>query len=540
MARAHPRRGVRRTGLGLVTAAVLAVTGCAASVQGAGGGAQDQAADELRVAITSYPSSWDQDFVAFDLPALTLFKNIYPYLVDYGVTAVDGGQTLDTANIFPTWAESFTSDDGQTWTLRLREGAAFPNGNPLTASDVKWSKDRALAANANVAGVYRLIGLTSPDQIRVVDDRTVVFEQDWPSALTEQVQAISLFVHDAETMQQHATPDDPWAQEWAAQNPTDGGYYVVAEATPGQEIVLRANPAYPADNAAEIETIRFTVVPDTASAALLLREGDVDVAMGLSAAEIADLEGAPGVEVLSTPSNEQVSLPMNTTAAPFDDVLVRRAVASALPYEQIIATVYGGEARRPHSLVPIDMPGYTEAGFPYEQDIAEATRLMAESGAGAVTVDLAYPAEDRASEQIAILVKDALAPIGITATPLPLDPATIGERRAAGDLDMQVATGQQWVNDVEYLVNTTFASNGYLNYANYSSPEVDAAVEGARTITDESAREAIWAQVQAALARDVPAIPLAQPNFALPVRDDVGGFVQPVDGLIRFNTFTRG
>jgi peptide/nickel transport system substrate-binding protein len=510
-------------------------------VQGSGGGdTPDQAADELRVAITSYPSSWDQDFVAFDVPALTLFKNVYPYLVDYGVSSVDGGQVLDTGNIFPTWAESFTSDDGKTWTLRLREGATFPNGNPLTASDVKWSKDRAFAAGANVAGVYRLIGLTSPDQVRVADERTVVFEQAWPSALSEQVQAISLFVYDAETMQQHATPDDPWAQDWAAQNPTDGGYFVVAESTPGQEIVLRANPAYPADNEAGIDTIRFTVVPDTASAALLLREGDVDVAMGLSASEIADLGGAAGVEVLSTPSNEQVYLPMNTTAAPFDDVLVRRAVASALPYDQIISTVYGGEARRPHSMVPIDMPGYTEAGFPYEQDVAEATRLMAESGAGPVTVELAYPAEDRASEQIAILVKDALAPIGITVTPLPLDPAAIGERRAAGDLDMQVATGQQWVNDVEYLVSTTFAADGYLNYANYANPEIDAAVESVRTVTDEPTREAAWAQVQAALARDVPAIPLAQPNFALPVRDDVGGFVQPVDGLIRFNTFTRG
>ncbi|MDR5698342.1 ABC transporter substrate-binding protein [Agromyces aerolatus] len=520
-----------------VVAGTLALSGCAAGVQNQDGG-DASSSDELRVAITAYPSSWDQDFVGFDLTALTMYKNVYPYLIDYGVTEVDGGAILDTTDIFPTWAESFESENGMDWTLTIKEGATFPSGNPITAEDVKWSKDRAFAAGANVAGLYSLIGLTDPSQVEVVDERTVAFHQEFPSALTEQIQAISLFIYDSVLMQEHATDDDPWAADWAAQNPTDGGYFVVDDAVPGQEIVLKANPDYLGDNGANVETVRFTVVSDTATAAVMLREGDVDLALGLSAAEVADLEGAEGVKILTAPNNEMVSIPLNTTMGPLADVRVRQAVANAIPYDQIISTVYGGDARLPKSLVPIDMPGYTEDGFPYTQDLDAARDLLAEAGVENLTLQLAYAAEDGEAEQIAVLVQDALGEIDVTVEPLPLDPATLGERRAARDLDMQITAGSQWVNDVEYLIGTTFSEGAALNYSGYSSPAIADLVVQARSAAEAGAREAIWGQVQEVLAQDVPGIPLAQPDFALPVRDNVDGFVQPVDSLIRFNTFT--
>lgn len=534
--RKHPSRMVRRlvSAAAASTAAALIFTGCAAAVQDE----SSAKADELTVAITAYPSSWDQDFVAFDLVALMFHKNVYPFMVDYEVAEVDGGQILDTENIIPTWAESFESEDGQNWVLKIREGAKFPSGNPVTADDVKWSKDRAFAAKANVAGVYSMIGLSSPDQIKVVDDRTVRFEQEWPSALSAQIQAIGLFVYDSKMLQEHATNEDPWAQDWVAQNPADGGYYVVSDFTPGQEIVLTANPDYPADNAAQIETIRFKVVSDSASAAVQLREGDVDLAMGLSSPEIDDLDGVDGVEILSAPNNDLLQVTMNTQIAPFKDVDVRLALAYAMPYDQIIESVYGGEARRPKSLVPIDMPGYDESYFKYEQDLDKAKGMLKAAGADGLAMDFVYQAESAEQERIAILVKDALSNIGVTVTPTPLDPATLGERRAAGDIPIQITSGQNWVNDVEYLVNNQYKTGAFLNYSHYSNATIDGNVEAARTVTDPAERAELWGGIQEQFANEVPAIPLAQPNFRLPVRSKVSGFVQPVDGLLRFNYFT--
>ena len=99
--------------------------------------------------------------------------------------------------------------------MKVRKGVTFPSGNEMTARDVKWSKDRAFAAKANVAGVYRLIGLTEASQVEVVDDYTVRFTQSQPSDLSGHIQVICLFVYDSEELTKHATADDPWAKEWA-------------------------------------------------------------------------------------------------------------------------------------------------------------------------------------------------------------------------------------------------------------------------------------------------------------------------------------
>lgn len=526
-------RRIAIAGAILATAAVV-LSGCAAGSSST----SSSSGTTLKIAVPSYPSSWDQDFVAFDPIALALYKNIYPYLVDYGTTKVDGSTIQDTTNIMPAWAESFTSKDGKLWTLKLRKDASFKNGNPITAADVKWSKDRAFAAKANVAGVYALIGLTKPDQIQVVDKYTVTFDQAYASALSPQIQAISLFIYDSKLMKKHATASDPWAKAYAATHPSDGGLYNVSKAVSGQNIILKANKRYPASDGPKVDTIELKVVSDAATRSLLLRSGDVDIAMGLGTQQITDLKGVKGVKTISAPSNEMVFIPINTTMAPFNNVLVRQAVADAIPYKQIISSVYGGNARQPKSVVPIDMPGYTTAAFPYDTDLTKAKKLMAQAGAGDVKTELVYAASDDEQEQIAVIVQSALAKIGITATPTPLDPATLGDRRAAKDIPLQIESGQEWVNDVDYLMSG-WTTGAYRNYSNYSNKTVDADVASSQTMTDQTKRLALFKQIQLQFAKDVPVIPLAQPNYNLPVRTNVSGFVQSVDGLIRLKYLTK-
>ena len=98
-------------------------------------------------------------------------KNCYPFMIEYGVKEQGGARVMDTGNVVPVFAESWEGDaQGKVWTLKVRKGVKFPSGNEMTARDVKWSKDRAFAAKANVAGVYRLIGLAEAGQVEVVDD----------------------------------------------------------------------------------------------------------------------------------------------------------------------------------------------------------------------------------------------------------------------------------------------------------------------------------------------------------------------------------
>ncbi|HEX5598342.1 MAG TPA: ABC transporter substrate-binding protein [Micromonosporaceae bacterium] len=521
--------------LGGSVALLLATGACATGKSGgAGGNPTGRGASTLRIAVSSYLSSWDQDFVGFDLTALMLYKNIYPYMVDYGVTEVSGARILDTQNIVPTFAESFEpSADQKVWTLKLRQGVQFASGNEMTADDVKWSKDRAFAAQANVAGIYRTIGLTAPDQVKVIDKYTVEFHQAFPSALTRQIQAISLYVYDSVEAKKHATASDPWAKEWFAKNAPSGGYFNVTKAVQGQEIVLSANKNYSGPDPARTDTIRISVVPAAANQRLQLESGDIDIALGISQRDIADLKKADGIKVISAPSNDQVAIQMSVTTAPFDNVNVRKALAYAVPYEQIIANVYGGDARPAKSVVPLDMPGYDERGYPYSHDLGKARAALAAAGVTSVSSELVFQTDNDTHQQLAVLVQSEARKVGIELKLTPLDPATLAQRREQRNIPLQITSGQLWVNDVEYMLATSFVSGASLNYSNYTNPEIEQIYEQSHTTVDEAARLRLWTRVQEIFAEDVPWVMVCQPNFNLPVRANVAGWVQPMDGLAR-------
>lgn len=497
------------------------------------------ARDTITLAVAADPGGWDQDYLAFDLIGLALMKNYYPYMIDYGVKELAGARVQDTEAVLPICAESWESnEDGTVWTLTLKQGIRFPSGNELTAHDVKWSKDRAFAAQANVAGIYRLIGLTEADQVEVVDDYTVRFTQAFPSALSSAIQVISLYVFDSEVMKEHATDDDPWATEWANRNPTNGGVYNVASYQRGSEIVLEANPEYPVEayqaDVSPVPTVRVQIISSASTRRLQLERGDVDIAFGLPARDIADLRNVEGVEIISSPSNEFVFIPLSVVTPPFDDPRVRQAMAYALPYQQIIDNVYQGNARRATSPVPLDMPGHTDDGYPYDTDPDRARQLLEEAGhADGFATTLAIDVDNPEQEQIAILVADALAQLNIDVTIDKLDPATFQERRAEKTIPMQLAAGQMWVNDVQYLMVTSLLEGGFLNYASYDNPNVQAIYDQAAATTDEDERQRLFAELQAILAEDVPWLMLAQPDFNLPVRAGIEGWVQPVDNLFR-------
>ncbi|HEX5200990.1 ABC transporter substrate-binding protein [Paractinoplanes rhizophilus] len=528
------RRGLLQLG---GSVALLLTTGACAAGSKSGpksGASAGPAASTLRIAVSSYLSSWDQDFVGFDLTALMMFKNVYPYMIDYGVTTAGDSQILDTQNITPTFAESFEPDASQqVWTLKLRKGVKFASGNEMKADDVKWSKDRAFAAAANVAGIYRTIGLTKPEQVVVKDDYTVEFHQEFPSALTRQIQAISLYVFDSVEAKKHATAADPWAKEWFAKNAPTGGYFNVAKATQGQEIELSANTGYPGPDPAKTPTIRISVVPAAANQRLQLQAGDIDIALGITGQDLQDLKKADGIKVLSAASNDQVAIQMSVTTAPFDDVNVRKALAYAVPYEQIIKNVYGGDARPTKSIVPLDMPGYSEAGYPYTYDLDKAKAALAAAGKPSVSSELVFEAGNDEQQKIAVQVQSEAAKAGITLKLAPLDPATLGERRTKKSIPLQITTGQLWVNDVEYMLATSFVKGAALNYSNYTNPEIEDIYTKSHTTVDDAARKQLWARVQEILAADVPWAIICQPNFNLPVRENVSGWVQPMDGLAR-------
>lgn len=502
--------------------------------------AQGQAGSPLVVGVSADIGSWDQDGGGgYDPTGAILHKAIYLYPMDWGVKSVAGGKIADPVNIANVYAGSWTSSErGKVWTLKLKAGRKWPSGNPLTAEDVYWSAQRGLGLQRNVAGIYRLIGLEKISQIEVVDPLTVRYTQNYPSALSTQIQLIGLFIYDSKLLKEHATTSDPWALDWAGKNPQVGGAYAISARVPGQSITLQANSNYPLP--VPTKQIVLRVIPSSANMRLQLEKGDIDVASTLTRRDIVQLKGKQGIKIISAPSAEQVSLPINVKVKPFNDVRVRRAMAWATPYDQIIKTVYGGDARRATSYVPLDTVGSSPIGYPYKYDLAKARAELAKSSAkGGFKSELVIPTGDQATQQAAILLANSLKQIGINLSIKQLDPATLSARRGKKDIALQLVSGSYWVSDVEYMLAVSYTKSAFINYSQYVSPKVEAAYAKLHTATNQAARVKLARRVQVQMAKDVPALMIAQPNFNIAVRSSVGGWVQPVDGIMRLRYLTK-
>ena len=235
-------------------------------------------------------------------------------------------------------AESFEvveTDDGLLGTFRLRQDAMFPDGSPVTAHDYKYAFDRTmLAEHSYITVLLPLIGISSPDQIRVVDDYTLEVETDVKSPLFERFMTFQVFgAINQEEVEANATADDPWGEQYLTTNAAGSGPYVLESFDPDREAVLIPSPNYwDAENVAN-SGVTIRTVPDPNQRALLVQSGEIDVAAGIPPRILSELEGDDNVTIISRPTTGVHYLGMNENIAPLDNVDLRRAILHAVPYD---------------------------------------------------------------------------------------------------------------------------------------------------------------------------------------------------------------
>lgn len=518
--------------------AALTAIGCGGN-GGNGGNAQPKARDTLVVGLTVSPANWDPDFPgqAFNYGSQLVRRNSYPYGTDFGVTGSQKRLEPSTSKLKNLLFESLESNAaGDVWTARIRSGAKWAGGEPVTAEDFRWSKERGLHYKGNVAFIYSLMGITTPDQLQALDERTIEFRQAFPSALTPQLHVITSWMYNKNELKRHAKAGDPWAQDWRnATPPADGGLFNVTSFTPGKEVVLERNPDYAAeDSVAKVRQVRMPVATE-ASLGLQLQRGDIDIAFGLSRTAAYRLKDRKGVVVATRPSANVAALTMLVSEPPFDDVLVRRAIAMAMPYELILRNMWHGAGRASKSYLPLDTPGRTDA-YPYEQDLEQAKLLLGRAGKpNGFTTELAIAAGDAELQRLAVLVADELKKLKIETKISQLDAATYAERRAKKDVPLNLATAAAgWVNDADYALAFWYVTGAPGNVGNYSSSEIDKIHAEASKIVDEGKRLELFARAQEVLAEDVPSVLLGQPDSVVAMRE-ASGYVAMPDQLLRLN-----
>src|SRR6202051_4688903 len=315
----------------------------------AAGSAQAQTrAETLRYVTGASVNTLDPNIPGSTRESFAVSLSTYDRLLSFGRKQLNGKWVFDLDKITGELAESYdVSPDGLKITFHLRKDAKFQDGTPVTADDVKWSLDRGVSAP--ILGKAQLLtgSLTSPDQFKVIDPLTFEVTLPKPDKLAlPNLATVYPIIFNSKLAKDHATADDPWAMAWLKEHTAGSGAYQLETFKPGEQVIVTRNESWNRGSAAKPASFKRVIiqsVPEPATRANLVERGDADLVVDLQASDVQWIEAKAKLKVISTPQYNAVTfVAMNNQIPPFDNINVRRAVAFALPYDDMFkAALFG-------------------------------------------------------------------------------------------------------------------------------------------------------------------------------------------------------
>ncbi|GAA2234712.1 ABC transporter substrate-binding protein [Herbiconiux moechotypicola] len=528
--------------LAATSAAALLLASCSASSDAA-----TPATATVIEAVPSLPTSFAYDdgdftYAGFEFQVNTnaqLIRNPY-------VENADGDLQQDYFSFEGELAESYdVSDDGLTYTFHLREGVLSQAGNELTADDVLWSYERKWNT-ASVAPLLSSPAIVDPArQFSKIDDYTVQITVDRAGdgfTLLALLANVSADIFDSTLLKEHESADDPYAVAWSAENGNYGfGAYMLESMTPGEELVLVANPNY-YDGEPEVKKVIQRVVADAGTRTNLVRNDDVQVAVQLRPADLVELEESGAAQTFLADSINYSTAILNTTSGPFADEAVRTAFRYAMPYEQIIEEVYKGRAEAMTGFINPNYPGGTLEGLEPGSYQPEKAKEVLEAAGYTEPVPITIltsngvPDAQEVAVQIQTYAADAGFDVSIDAVPV----ATANEKYYSKNFDAYIQRDQAISQSPPYELLLSYTKDSPLNNSGWTSDEYYAAVaEGveAGDALSEAAGVA-WNKAQQIWQAASPAVPIAFIEPSPAFSNTITGYANRSDAVIDFSNVT--
>lgn len=478
--------------------------------------AEEADPDSLVVNMAADVSSLDPHF-GNDHYSLNVKRTIYDTLV-----ATDENLDLEMS-----LAESFEQVDDTTWEVVLQEEITFHDGADFDAETVKMNIERMLDPDlgSSVAFMFDMI-----EEVEILDDYTLQIHTEYPFA--------PLRTHFAHPAGQQISPlvieEDYAAMEEGEEpgsvvneTPVGTGFYIMEEQSPGEAYHLTQNEDYwRGDPGAE--NLTFEIVPEDLTRVGQLETNAAQIIGHLNPNDVPRIEENEDTKVARFDSASLAYLGFQTQEAPFDDPLVRVAVAKAVNKEDIVDSVMAGTA------IPADGPlappvfgSYDELDA-IEQDIEEAEELLAEAGyEDGFDVEL-WVDDSRAWRDAAEIIQAQLAPIGINVEIESMESGVHRERLTEGEAPMFISSWGTVTGDADYGLYPVFHSDSHGVSGNrtfYENEEVDQLLEEARQESDEAAREKLYHEAQQIIVDEAPIVPLYHIEHLAGLREDIENFV---------------
>jgi peptide/nickel transport system substrate-binding protein len=461
----------------------------------------------------------DQDNSTFD-PIKTI-QNADIWVMD-NMNANLVRVTKDGVGLEPDLAEKWTlAPDNVTYTFTLRDGLKFSDGSPLKASDVKFSLERLRDTKDSVMGsMYKVIA-----KIDAPDDKTVVITTDKPSAPLLSTLAMFAAAIVPESVVK-AEGDD------FGTKPIGAGAFILKDWAHGDKVELVKNPNYWEASRVKLDGVQWIYVPDDNTRMLKLKAGEVDAAIFVPFNMMADLAKDPNIDVHPDPSSREDFMIINEAKKPLDDVKVRTAICQAIDREAIVKAVLFGNGKVANSFIPGGALYYNPDNPTCKYDPDAAKKLLADAGQGNLSFRLLIEAGNSVNDQIAVLIKNDLAKIGINIDIVKEEGGQEWDTTVAGDYDLSI---EYWTNDIiDPDEKATFALYGKDDnksfYTNYNNPRVTELIDQGRAEMDPAKRTAIYNEIQKTASTEVNWVDLYYSPFRNASRKNVKGFYQNPTG----------
>lgn len=428
----------------------------------------------------------------------------------------------ENLEIVPGLAESWeASEDGLTWTFKLREGVTFHNGDALKASDVVFSINRIKDPNiaSPRAEDFALIAnLEAPDENTVV----MTLSQPFSPLLSKLAFSMTAIVSEAVAM---ANNND------LSEVVIGTGPFKFVEYIPQTRMVLEKYENFWGKDAQGnqlpyLDGITFIFYPEPTARTTAVQTGNADWIEYVPAPDVDILRADPNVEVVGGLATNFRSIYINTSVAPLDNALVREAMAYAIDEQAVVdVALFGtGGVTADGTAIP-SSAFYGLDSSPYVgRDVEKARSLLAEAGyADGFSFDMYVTSTYDFLRTPAEIIQANLAEIGITMNIVAEDWSIYLPKVIEGDFEATILGNSGLADPDDYLYDN-FHSEGSGNFGGYRNAELDALLEQGRQLSDPDERKAVYTQAQHIILKESPHIFLFHSAQYEAHRTNVKGF----------------
>lgn len=477
-----------------IALAALAFAGAAAAPAAA-----QTPPDVLVVGQIAEPQSLDPHTVTATND-FRILVNVYDGLVRFK----DG-----TLEVEPALAESWEiSDDGKTYTFKLRQGVKFHDGSDFDAEAVKFNFDRMLKKDHPFydTGPFPLsFNFASVEAVNVLDEHTVEFRlsEAFAPFLSNLAYPTGLIVSPA-AVEKHG-------KEYG-RTPSGTGPFKFVEWLSNQRVVVERNPDY-WDGAAKLQAVVFRPITDANTRVAEMMAGGIDVMVEVPPDNLATFEQDANFAVAEQAGPHVWFAILNTKEGPFADKRVRQAANYAVNKQTLVDDVLQGTATVAAGPISPAFNWVESSVEPYAHDPEKAKALLAE--AGVENPQVTFYVTEGGSGMLDPITMGAAIQADLQAVGFKVKIETyewntfLGRVNPGLEGKADMAEMAWMTNDpdtVPYLTLRTDAmpDKGGFNSGYYSNPQLDELLEKARRSTDQAERGKLYGEVQSIVHDDAP------------------------------------